>query len=74
MKHHLRRHSAVLKGDVQTLGRYEVDSNVPKSVLLHRHVLHVLKLVVTYCVSVSRNVPMQRTVLSPRNCGDITLQ
>ena len=48
MKHHFRRHSAVPKGDVQTFGRQELDSNVLKSALLDRHVLHVLKLVLTH--------------------------
>jgi len=48
MKHHFRRHSAVRKGVVQTLGRQELDSNVLKSALLHRHVLHVPKLVLAH--------------------------
>jgi len=52
MKHHFRRHSAVLEGDVQTLGRQELDSNVLKSALLHRHVLHVPKLVLAHGVGV----------------------
>jgi len=42
MKHHVRRHSAVLKRVVQSLGQ-ELDSNVLKSALLHRLVLHVPK-------------------------------
>jgi len=28
MKHHIRRYSAALKGDVQTLGRQELDSKL----------------------------------------------
>jgi len=47
MKYQSCGHSAVLKGDVQTLGRQELDSNVLISALLHRHVLHVPKLVLT---------------------------
>jgi len=43
--HHFRRHSAILKRDVETLARHELDSNVLKSALLHTHLLHVLKLV-----------------------------
>ena len=46
MKHHFRRHS------VQTLGRQEVYSNFLKSALLHRHVLHVPKLVLPHGVGV----------------------
>jgi len=57
MKHHFRRHSAVLKGDMQTLGRQEFDSNVLKSALLHRHVLYVLKLVLTHGVGVEPKYP-----------------
>ena len=57
MKHHSCGHSAVLKGDVQTFGRKELDSNVLKSALLHRHVLHVPKLVLTRCVGVEPKRP-----------------
>jgi len=49
MKHHYFGHSAFRKGDVQTLGCQEFDSNVLKSVLLHQHVLHVPKLVLALC-------------------------
>jgi len=52
MKHNFRRHSAVLKGDVQNFFRQELHSNVLKSALLHWHVLHVLKLVLTHSVRV----------------------
>jgi len=52
MKHHFRRHSAALKGDVQTLGRQKLDSNVLKSALLHWHILHVLKLVLAHRVRI----------------------
>jgi len=47
MKHHLRGRRAVLEGDVHSLGRQEFYSNVLKSPLLDRHVMHVLKLVLT---------------------------
>ena len=57
MKHHFGRHSSLLKGDVQTLGLQELDSNVLKSALLHRHVLHVLKLVLTHGVGVELKRP-----------------
>jgi len=52
MKHYYRGHGAVRKGDVQTFVRQEFDSNVLESALLHRHVLHVPKLVLTYGVVV----------------------
>jgi len=52
MKHHIRGHSAVLKGELQTLGRQELHSNVLKSALLHWHILHVLKLVLAHGVRV----------------------
>jgi len=52
MKHHFRRHSAVPKGDVQTFSHQELPSNILKSALLNWHVLHVLKLVLTYGVRV----------------------
>ena len=59
MKHHLRRHSAVLKGDVQTLGRQELHSNVLEPALLHRHVLHVPKLVLANGVGVEQKRPYE---------------
>ena len=49
MKHHLRGHRAVLKGDVQTFYRQELDSYVLKSAPLDLHILHVPKLVLTHC-------------------------
>ena len=52
MKHNFRGQCAVRKLDVQSLGRQELDSNVLKSALLHRHVLHVPKLVLSHCVGV----------------------
>ena len=55
MKHHFRRHSALRKGDVQSFGCQELDSNVLKSTLLHRHVLYVL--VLTHGVSVEPILP-----------------
>ena len=48
MKHYFRRHSAVLEGGVQIFGRQKLDSNVVKSALLHRLVLHVPKLVLSH--------------------------
>jgi len=48
MKHHFRGHSAVRKVDVQTFGRQELHSNILKSALLHRHVLHVPKLALAH--------------------------
>jgi len=52
MKHHFRRHSAVLEGEVQNFGRQELDLNVLKSALLHSHVLHGPKLVLAHVVGV----------------------
>jgi len=52
IKHYFRGHSAVRKGDVRTFGHQELDSNILKSALLHRHVLHVPKLVLAHCVEV----------------------
>ena len=74
MKQHIRRLSAISKGNVQTPGRQELDSNVLNSALLHRHVLHVPKLVLPHGFGLSQKVRVQRMVLSPRNCGDITLK
>jgi len=50
MKHYFRGHRAVREGDVQTFVRQELDSNVLKIALLHRHVLHVPKLVLAHGV------------------------
>jgi len=57
MKHHSFGHSAVRKGDVQNLGRQELDSNVLKSAVLHRHVLLVPKLLLAHCVWVEPKRP-----------------
>ena len=57
MKHYFRGHGAVREGDVQTFGREEFDSNVLESALLHRHVLHVPKLVLTHGVGVEPKRP-----------------
>jgi len=57
MKHNFRGHSAVLKGEVKTFVREELDSNVLKSALLHRHVLHVPKLVLAHGVGVEPKRP-----------------
>ena len=42
---------------MQTVGREEFDSNVLESALLHRHVLHVPKLVLTHGVGVEPKRP-----------------
>ena len=47
MKHHFCVRCAVLEGDVQPLGRQELDSNVLKSPLLDRHIIHVSNIVLT---------------------------
>ena len=52
MKQHIWGHSAVLKWDVPTLCPQEFHSNVLKSALLQRHVLHVLKLMLAHKVRV----------------------
>jgi len=57
MKHNSCGHNAVHKGDVSTLGRQVLDSNVLKSAQLHRHVLHVPKLLLTHCVGVEPKRP-----------------
>jgi len=57
MKHYLRGHGAVREGDVQTFGREEFDSNVLESALLHRHVLHVPKLLLAHGVGVEPKRP-----------------
>jgi len=57
MKHHSCGHRAVRKGDVQTLGRQEMNANVLKSALLHRRVLRAPKLVLTHCVGVQPKRP-----------------
>ena len=57
MKHYIRVHGAVRKGDVQTFVRQEFDSNVLESALLLRHVFHVPKLVLTHGVGVESKRP-----------------
>jgi len=52
MNHHSCGHSAIRKGDVQTLGRQELDSNVLKLALVNRHVLHFPKLLLAHGVGV----------------------
>ena len=74
MTHHFRGHSAVHKGDVQTFGRQELDSNVLKSALLHRHVLHVPKLVLAHCVGVEPKRPYATEGAVAQELGDIRLQ
>jgi len=48
MKHYFLGHGALRKWDVQNFGRQEFDSNVLESALLHRHALHVPKLVLAH--------------------------
>jgi len=57
MKHYSRGHDAVREGDVQTFGCEEFDSNVLESALLHRHVLHVPKIVLAHGVGVEPKRP-----------------
>jgi len=57
MKHYTRGHGAVRKGDVQTFGREDFNSNVLESALLHRHGLHVPKLVLAHGVGVEPKRP-----------------
>jgi len=57
MKHYFRGNGVVREGDVQTFGREEFDSNVLESALLHRHVLHVPKLVLAHGVVVDSKRP-----------------
>jgi len=47
MKHHLRGRRAVLEGDVHHLVRQEFSSDTLKSAVLDRHIVHVLKIVLT---------------------------
>ena len=57
MPHHFRRRSVVRKEDVQNFGLEELDSNLLKSALIHRYVLHVPKLVLAHCVGVESKRP-----------------
>jgi len=57
MEYDFRGRGAVREGDVQTFGREEFDSNVLEPALLHRHVLHVPKLVVAHGVGVQPKRP-----------------
>jgi len=68
MKHHFRERRAVLEGYVQPLGRQKFYSNVLKSALLDRHLIH------SCWHDGKRYVRMLRTGLSHTNCGDIKLQ
>jgi len=75
MKYHFCGCRAVLEEDMQPFGRQELDSNVLKSPLLERHIIHVTKLVLHNDDDDGKtNVRMLRAVLSPQNCGDIRLQ
>jgi len=62
MNDNLRRHRAVLKGDVRTLRREKLDSYVLKSAPLDRHVFHFLKLVLTHWVKVNLKGPYSTDV------------
>jgi len=47
MKHIRRGRRAVLEGDVQAFGRQEFYSDILKSALFDKHVIHGLKFVLT---------------------------
>jgi len=76
MKHNFRGQCAVRKLDVQSLGRQELNTNVLKSTLFHRHVLHVPKLVLTHCVGVEPNRPyaMDGTVAQELRRYQVTVE
>ena len=76
MKHYSRGHSAVRKGDVQTFGREEFDSNVLESAVLNRHVLHVPKLVLTHGVGVEPKRPYTTNcaVAQELRCNQVTVE
>ena len=57
MNHYFHGLSADREGDVQTFGRQEFDSNILESALLHRHVLHVPKLVLAHGFGVEPKRP-----------------
>jgi hypothetical protein len=54
MKHYLRGRYAIIEGDVQTIRRQKLNSDVLESPLLHGHVMHVLKLAMTRYVDDER--------------------
>jgi len=74
MKHQFRRHSNVLKGDVQTFGRQGLDSNVLKSTLLQRHVLHVPKFVLAHGVGVEPKRPYASAVAQELRRYQVTVE
>ena len=57
MKHYFLGHGALRKWDVQNFGRQEFDSNVLESTQLHRHVLHVPKVLLAHGVRVEPKRP-----------------
>ena len=65
---------AVRKGDVQTLGHQEFHSNVLKFALLHRHLLHVTKLILKHCVAVQPKRLYAREGAVAQELQKITLQ
>ena len=69
MKQHIYGCLAILKGDVQPLEREELDPYGLKLPLLHGHILVVSKLVCRH--EAVGNAHIQRTVVSPTNCGDM---
>ena len=73
MKHYFRGHGAVRAGDVQTFGHQEFDSNVLKSALLHRHVLHDPKLVLTHGVGLEPKRPYTTDGAVAR-CNQVTVE
>jgi len=76
MKHYFRGHGAVREGDVQTFGRQEFDPNIVESALLHRHVLHVPKLVLTHGVGVEPKRPYTSdgAVAQELRCSQVTVE
>ena len=74
IKHYFRGHSAVRKGDVQNFGRQELDSNVLKSALLHRYVLHVPKLVLAHGVGVEPKRPYASAVAQELRRYQVTVE
>ena len=74
MYHYFRVRGAVRERDVQTFGRVEFDSNILEPALLHRHVLHVPKLVLAHGFGLEPKSPYASDGAVARNCGDIRLQ
>ena len=56
-KHHFRGHRILLKGDRQSLLRYEIISYVRKSAPFDWQVLHVPKILLTHCEKLGMKRP-----------------